>query len=213
MRTVAILPVKSFPAAKQRLRDGLDPERREALVRAMFTDVLDALGGADLDGIVVVTASLPARRIAIDRGAEVLTDHETGHNAAAALGIRAALERGAERTLLVPGDCPALDPQELNALLEHPVSAPSLIVVPDRHGTGTNALLITPPDALAPSFGPGSCQRHMSLARAAGIGAEVVRLPSLGLDIDTPEDVASLAELGPERASRTRLALSQPSRC
>lgn len=213
MRTMAILPVKSFPAAKQRLRDGLDPERREALVQAMFTDVLDALAGADLDGIMVVTASPPARRIAMDRGAEVLTDHETGHNAAAALGIQAALERGAERALLVPGDCPALDAQELDALLGHPVSTPSVIVVPDRHGTGTNALLLTPPSALAPSFGPGSCQRHVALAAAAGIGAHIVRLPSLALDIDTPEDVASLADVAPERASLTRRALSQPSRC
>jgi 2-phospho-L-lactate/phosphoenolpyruvate guanylyltransferase len=213
MRTVAILPVKRFPAAKQRLRDGLDPERREALVEAMFADVLDSLRLADLDAIVVVTASDAARRLALDQGAEVLADQEAGHNPAARLGIQAALERGAERALLVPGDCPALDPAELDALLHRSVETPCAFVVPDRHGTGTNALLLTPPDALSPSFGPGSCERHMSLARAAGLKAEVVPIPSLGLDIDTPEDVASLLGVPSERARLTRRALTQPSRC
>jgi 2-phospho-L-lactate/phosphoenolpyruvate guanylyltransferase len=213
MRTVAILPVKRFPEAKQRLRNGLDPERREALVQAMFADVLHSLCRADLDGIVVVTASAEAGRLALDQGAEVLADREAGHNPAAALGIQAALERGAERALLVPGDCPALDPQELDALLHRPVDPPCAIVVPDRHGTGTNALLLTPPNALPPSFGPGSCERHTSLARAAGINAEVVHVPSLALDIDTPEDVASLSAVGSERAQLTRRALSQPTRC
>lgn len=213
MRTVAILPVKSFPAAKQRLRDGLDPERREALVQAMLADVLNSLRSADLEAIMVVTASTAARRIALDRGAEVFADQETGHNAAAMLGIQVALERGADRALLVPGDCPVLDSEELDGLLGRPVAAPSVIVVPDRHGTGTNALLLTPPDALEPSFGPGSCQRHVSLARADGIGAEVVVLPSLALDIDTPDDLASLSRVDLARAPMTRWALGQPSRC
>jgi 2-phospho-L-lactate guanylyltransferase len=213
MPTFAILPVKSFPAAKQRLRDGLDPARREELVQAMFTDVLSSLGQAELDGIVVITAWPAARRIALQHGAEVLEDQETGHNAAATLGIRGAVTRGADRALLVPGDCPALDPQELNDLLERPTTAPSVLIVPDRHGTGTNALLLTPPDAMAPSFGPGSCQRHGALARAAGIHAEIVELPSLALDIDTPDDVASLSELASEQAQHTRRVLTQPSRC
>src|SRR5207302_7322924 len=68
-------------------------------------------------------------------------------------------------------------------------SALSMLIVPDRHGTGTNALLLTPPDALAPSFGPGSCERHARQARAAGVAAEVVEVPSLATDIDTPEDL------------------------
>ena len=213
MRTFAVLPIKSFGAAKQRLRGGLEPATREALVEAMFTDVLDALLKAPLERIVVVTTSPTARTLATDRGAEVLADSELGHNAAAELGVRAAVRGGADRVLLVPGDCPALDPEELAELLTRPIRAPSAIVVPDRHGTGTNALLLTPPGALSPAFGPDSCQRHMSIARAAGIDAEIVRVPSLALDIDTPDDVTALSGVSPQRAQSTRRALTEPLRC
>jgi 2-phospho-L-lactate guanylyltransferase len=83
-----------------------------------------------------------------------------------------------------------------------------VLIVPDRHRTGTNALLITPPDALAPSFGPGSCERHAALAAAAGVHHEIIELPSLALDIDTPEDLVALAEL-PDAGVRTHELLSR----
>src|SRR5918992_1319244 len=75
-----------------------------------------------------------------------------------------------ERALLVPGDCPALDPDELDALLRG-FGGADVVIVPDRHGSGTNALLLTPPTVIAPAFGPGSFARHA--ARAAGAGAMV----------------------------------------
>lgn len=211
MRTIAILPIKSFSAAKQRLRDGLEPPQREDLAEAMFRDVLGALSGAALQDIVVVTGSALARTIALDHGARVIEDRETGHNAAAAQGIEDALHQRAQRVLLVPGDCPILDRDELGALLARPVPARSVLIVPDRHGTGTNALLIAPPDAMTPSFGPGSCQRHLELAAAYGLAAEIVEVPSLALDIDTPEDLAALGHLPP--GSATGRLLAQLPKC
>jgi 2-phospho-L-lactate guanylyltransferase len=209
MRTLAILPVKSFGRAKQRLRDDLEPELRESLAEAMFADVLDALDATkSIDGVVVIAGGETPSEIARAHGARVLNDREQGHNVAAGLGIEAALDAGYDRALLVPGDCPVLDPDELDGLLARPMTPPSVLIVPDRHGTGTNALLLTPPDALAPSFGPGSCQRHAELARAAEVHAEVVQIPSLALDIDTPEDLSALASTS-ERAARTHELLSR----
>jgi 2-phospho-L-lactate guanylyltransferase len=208
MRTLAVLPVKSFDRAKQRLRPGLDPQSREQLAEVMFLDVLEALGSTAVDEVVVVSGGTAARQIAHAYGATAVEDGDEGHNAAAALGVRAARAVGAQRVLLVPGDCPALDPVEIDELLERPVRPPSMLIVPDRHGTGTNALLLTPPDALSSSFGPGSCLRHLENARAAGIDAEVVEVPSLALDIDTPEDLGALASLS-ERALRTHKLLSR----
>ena len=98
-----------------------------------------------------------------------------------------------ERVLCVPGDCPALSPAELQALLTVPASGgPEVVIVPDRHGSGTNGLLLSPPDAIAPSFGPGSFERHRSLALAAGATLRVERPPSLLLDIDTDADLQAL---------------------
>jgi 2-phospho-L-lactate/phosphoenolpyruvate guanylyltransferase len=193
MRTAAVLPIKSFAEAKQRLRDDLSPPDRRALVEAMFADALVALGRvSSLERIVVVSGDRVAQRIAGGYGAAVVEDDERGHNTAAANGIRVLLEDEIERVLLVPGDCPLLSPADLNALLDHPAGERSVLIVPDRHGTGTNALLLTPPDVLDPSFGPDSRRRHEADASAAGIPAEVVELDSLALDVDTPEDLEEL---------------------
>lgn len=196
MRTIAVLPVKSFAGAKQRLTSGLLPDQRQALAEAMFRDVLAALANSTrLDAVFVITAGSRGQAIAAERGVPVIVDAELGHNAAALIGIDAALRAGADRALLVPGDCPALDPREIDDLLLRPAEATSVLIVPDRHGTGTNALLLTPPDALAPSFGPGSCERHARQAQAAGVSAEVVVVPSLATDVDTPEDLDALESL------------------
>jgi|SRR5580704_6990090 2-phospho-L-lactate guanylyltransferase len=193
MRTVAILPMKSFSQAKQRLRFELSDADRRALVDAMFSDVLVALRRVPaLERVIVVSGDRVAQRIGGGYGATVVEDDERGHNTAAKKGIQAALEDGIERALLVPGDCPLLDPKELERLLVHPAGERSALIVPDRHGTGTNALLLAPPDALAPSFGPDSRRRHMADAEAAGVPAEVVEVPSLALDVDTPDDLEAL---------------------
>jgi 2-phospho-L-lactate/phosphoenolpyruvate guanylyltransferase len=192
VRTTAVLPVKRFAAAKQRLSTGLAPGTRRALAEAMLTDVLVALGRTDrVDDVIVVTAEPVAEALALGYGARVVADRlEEGQSAAAEQGLRAV--RDADVVLLVPGDCPALDPSELDALLASVEPAPSVVVVPDRHGTGTNALVLHPPDAIAPAFGPGSRERHEDLAHDAGAVVRVEALPSLVLDVDTPDDLAAM---------------------
>ncbi len=216
MTTLAILPIKTMDAAKQRLAEELDPSPRRALVEAMFSDVLVALRRAKLvDQVLVVSKDHGAQRIAGGYGALVADDDDDGHNNAAARGIARALELGMDRALLIPGDCPLLNPVELDELIAQPVDPPSVLIVPDRHGSGTNALLLTPPDALAPSFGPGSHDRHTQNAAAGGVTARTVRVPSLALDIDTPEDLAAVGTvLGDSRggAAHTRGMLRQLSR-
>jgi 2-phospho-L-lactate guanylyltransferase len=107
----------------------------------------------------------------------------------------------------VPGDCPALDPAEVSALL---ALRGDVVIVPDRHGTGTNALALTPPDVMAPAFGEGSFDRHRALAAAAGASFVVADARSLELDVDTPDDLAALRRAlaaRPGRAVRTRRLL------
>ena len=215
MPTVAVLPVKRFVAAKQRLGPVLRGEDRRELASAMVADVLTALSAVDgLDDVIVVSAQEDVRALAIATGFAAIDDPlGQGQSPAAGLGVAAAIERGADRALLVPGDCPALHPGEVARLLAAIPRPPEIVVVPDRHGTGTNALLLAPPDVIAPSFGPGSRRRHEALARAAGTALRVEDVPSLGLDVDTADDVLALRSLiatgAPSRARRTREVLER----
>jgi 2-phospho-L-lactate guanylyltransferase len=216
MATRAILPVKNFSDAKQRLAEQLTPGPRRALAEAMFSDVLTGLRRCKaVDSIVVVSSDHGAQRIAGGHGASVLEDDASGQSEAALLGIRDAIEAGVARVVLVPGDCPQLDPGDLGRLLSRPEDERIALIVPDRHGTGTNALVLSPPDALAPSFGPGSCARHEADARAAGIPWEIVEVATLALDVDTPDDLVALrAALGRTHggAAHTRGMLNQLTR-
>ncbi len=216
MSTRAILPIKSFVEAKQRLGQQLSPGPRRALAEAMFSDVLTALRRSRaVAEIVVVSSDHGAQRIAGGHGAMVLEDDARGHSEAALMGIRDAIEVGVERVLLVPGDCPLLDPRELDGLLERSATPRLAVIVPDRRGTGTNALLLSPPDALAPSFGVDSRARHAAHAEAAGTPYEVVEVPTLALDVDTPGDLEALRERLASRhggAAHTRGMLNQLTR-
>jgi 2-phospho-L-lactate guanylyltransferase len=200
-KTVAVLPVKRFGAAKQRLEDDLTDGTRRALAEAMVTDVLIALRRShEVDEVLVVSGETMAVALAAGYDAAAVVDDpdDAGHSAAALLGVEAALERGATRVVLVPGDCPALDPAELDRLLASapPAAepgAPDVVVVPDRHGDGTNALVLTPPDAIRPAFGPGSRERHERLAAEAGASVRAADVVTLGLDVDTADDLAALS--------------------
>jgi 2-phospho-L-lactate/phosphoenolpyruvate guanylyltransferase len=215
MRTAAILPVKHFAQAKQRLGASVADPLRLELARAMVGDVLAALSETALiERTIVVTGEPSVAEVAHAQGAIVIDDTaRDGQSAAVNLGIERALTEGMERALCVPGDCPTLDPDELTALLCPPASGePEVVIVPDRHGTGTNGLLLAPPGAIPPSFGPGSCERHRELAIAAEVSWRIERPTSLLLDIDTGEDLDALrARLSAERlgASRTRAVLDR----
>jgi 2-phospho-L-lactate guanylyltransferase len=211
VKATAVLPVKRFREAKQRLAIGLDEKRRRALVEAMLADVLDAIGAArTIERTIVVTGDPLAQEIASATAAEVVPDPaDEGHVLAAQAGIARAEAEGADCVVLLPGDCPLLDPRELDRLLTG-LPRRYVAVVPDRHGTGTNALVLCPPSVIEPSFGEGSCERHIAAARAADVPFACEELASLALDLDTPADLIALTralQAQPGRARRTAKAL------
>jgi 2-phospho-L-lactate/phosphoenolpyruvate guanylyltransferase len=218
MRTAAILPIKSFASAKQRLAPALGSGSRQALAQAMFSDVLGSLRRVErIETIAIVTGDPAAEAAAQGEKTVLVHDSlEAGQTAAANVGIRHALAVGYERVLLVPGDTPLLDPAEIDALLaQGEVDGMQVVIVPDRHGLGTNALLITPPGAFKPAFGPDSLNRHVGAAQEAGLKHAVEEVPSLLHDVDTPDDLAALAALLEQKracAPMTRGALRQLDR-
>lgn len=215
MRTIAVLPIKSFGAAKQRLADALQGGSRHLLAQAMFFDVLSSLRRARrLDAVAVVTEDHEIEAILRGDPVTVLHDHaRAGQSAATRIGIEHAASAGFDRVLLVPGDTPLVDAAAIDDFLDASrARGLGAAIVPDRHGEGTNALLMSPPAALEPSFGPGSLERHLEAARAAGLEHRVEEVESLMHDVDTPEDLVALAEALDGRrgvAPRTRGALRQ----
>lgn len=217
MRATAIVPVKRFGAAKSRLAGSIAGGIRPELAEAMLTDVLAALASAAaLERVIVVSGEPAARKAAERLGAECLDDPaDDGHSPAALRGIAAASEAGARCVALLPGDCPLVLAEEVDRALGG-MTEGTVVVVPDRHGSGTNGLLLSPPEAIVPSFGPASRERHLGLARDAGKTAQVDEIPSLALDLDTADDLEALAarlrtepELAPATAAALRLLNGQ----
>lgn len=212
MLATAIVPVKRFGAAKQRLSDALGPAARARLASAMLTDVLAALAECpSIERTLIVSGEPSLGPIAAAAGAELLDDGaDRGHSEAARAGVAVAAEGGAEAVALLPGDCPLLEPAELERALAR-LERGAVQVIADRHGTGTNGLLLSPPQAIGPAFGPGSCKRHLRLAAEAGLAASLAAVPSMALDLDTGDDLGVLADrlaAAPGRAPSTATALA-----
>lgn len=215
MRTLAVLPVKSFQSAKQRLSAALGGGSRQLLAQAMLGDVMASLRRvSSVDAIAVVSSEREVESILRGQAVTVLADEVCdGQSAAAAIGVRHAQAGGFSRVVMVPGDTPLADAAEIDSVLRRSrADKVDVTIVPDRHGTGTNALVLSPPDAIAPSFGPESLGRHVRAAAEAGLSHRVEEVPSLAHDVDSPEDLADLSRLL-ERchgvAPRTRGALRQ----
>jgi 2-phospho-L-lactate guanylyltransferase len=210
VRATAVIPVKRFASAKRRLAGTLPAPARKSLSQAMLGDVLEALAdSAQVERIILVTNEwdLPVVDVAWTGVPDL---RRTSHSAAASRGVARAMAEGAECVALLPGDCPLLDPAELDGALRR--ARPGRVaVIPDRHGSGTNGLIMSPPDAIEPAFGEGSRKRHEKLARGFGHALAVERLYSLSLDLDTYDDLLVLRQAlsrNPDLAPRTARALA-----
>jgi 2-phospho-L-lactate guanylyltransferase len=204
-QTWAIVPIRGLETAKTRLGGDLDPEERRDLVVDMLRRTLVATRDAGkICGTIVVTMDPAAAGIARDHRAVGLVERAPGLNEAIEAARSLALARDATAVLVLPADLPAVTAEAVDAIVEaaeradNGVSAGRGVValVTDRHGTGTNALLVSPPSLIDPQFGPGSRGLHRAAATAAG--ATVVELDGpLALDVDTAEDLfAAEAALG-----------------
>ena len=162
----------------------------------------------------MITADRAAESVARGQGVVVLADTvQAGQSQAAQIGIQHALAHGFDRVVLVPGDTPLLRPADLAGLLSR--SAPGVSIVPDRHGTGTNALVLSPPDAIEPSFGPDSRPATSRSPRRRACRCGSTRWPRSRSTWTRRDDLAALsAELEQRRgqAQSTRGALRQLDR-
>ncbi len=189
--TWAIVPAKGFAAAKQRLSKHLAPECRRALAKAMLCDVLEALAQvSELDGIALVTADPSTASVGRDHGARIITEGALGgHTAAVTSAAGILMREGCAAILSIPGDVPLVSSAEVRALLSARGAAPDFVISPAHDGRGSNAILCAPPGAVPLSYGDDSFEPHLAAARREGIEPKVLRLPGIGLDIDSIADV------------------------
>jgi 2-phospho-L-lactate/phosphoenolpyruvate guanylyltransferase len=200
MKTV-LLPAKDFQNAKQRLAFALDPHTRANLARAMLSDVLEAIKQATApDRVVVFTASREVERMAQEAGFDVVIESAVdGHSAAVNLMVE-RLSPAATRILSIAGDLPKLRGEEIDFILNN--ATEPITILPSRDGTGTNGIVFLPPAHIQMEYGEGSFSRHMSKAAAAGYRAQVLNIPGVAFDIDTPEDLQAFLD-NPRKDSET----------
>lgn len=197
----AIIPVKETHGAKQRLAPVLSAPLRQKLALAMLEDVLEAVTEVRLGGVILVTLDPAAIHLAKTYGTETIADGaRDGHTGAVSAGARHLIAQRHATMLTLPGDLPLVTASEIEQLIAAHGPAPAFTIAPAHDDQGSNAILMSPPNAVPLRFGEDSYFPHLAAARASGIEPCVVRLPGIAFDIDNPQELHHFAQLG----SRTR---------
>jgi 2-phospho-L-lactate guanylyltransferase len=210
-----LIPVKDPANAKTRLGGVLSHEERRLLAWAMFEDVSRAVEGASgFDAAVLVSSYLPAIDHARRRGWQVLVEEvQQSESASVDWASRALETTGFDAVMRLPADLPLVQSEDIDYLFSLEVSSPGAIMVPSREGTGTNAIIRTPPTLFPSRFGPGSLELHKQEASRAGIVCRLIESPRIALDVDQPADLRLVMELAQGTAThRLMTSLGLPDR-
>jgi 2-phospho-L-lactate guanylyltransferase len=190
----AIVPVKPLQRAKSRLAKVLNRDERADLSRQLLEHTLKILADvSQVERTLVISRDSEALAIARGHGARTLA--EWGNPQLDKALVRASLVArgyGVSAVLVLPADLPLLSTQDVEKLISVSGNPPEVILAPDRRGTGTNAILSSPPGLIDYDFGPDSFQQHIEKAKTAGARVEICNLPSLELDLDLPDDLEAL---------------------
>jgi 2-phospho-L-lactate/phosphoenolpyruvate guanylyltransferase len=195
----AVVPVKDLRGTKSRLAPVLDPGARAGLTLYMMGRVVGAIREAGIEDVCVVSPDRMVLEEAKRRGATPLIQESRGLNPALEEGRRRAMGLGASKLLVLPADLPLLDAEDVLAVLREAGGEPTVVIAPDGARSGTNALLIQPPDVLPFAFGTGSFEAHVGAARRRGLDVRVCERSHLAFDLDTAGDLAHLGKSGVAR--------------
>ncbi|HWP43911.1 MAG TPA: 2-phospho-L-lactate guanylyltransferase [Blastocatellia bacterium] len=193
-----LIPVKDPSRGKTRLARLLSPEERRQLAWAMFEDVCRAVKPAAApDRVVVVTSFAPAIELARSLEWEVIIEQsQLSESASVDRASRLLKARGFDLVMRLPADVPLVRTEDIDELLSVELRPPAALLVPSREGTGTNAIIRTPPDLFPSRFGPGSLALHTEEAARAGAECIIKHNPQIALDIDEPSDIEALMRSG-----------------
>ena len=192
----AIVPVKPLLRGKSRLAELFTVEERADLNRHLLRNTLNTLKEiSDIEHVLVVSRDPAVLALARDMDARTVQENgEPDLNIALTRATIVAKTYKSRGVLIIPADLPLLTPEDITAVLEKAEDPPVVVVAPDRHRKGTNVLLVSPAGLIQYHYGDESFKKHCELARAAGAKLEICELPSLGLDLDIPDDLDILEE-------------------
>ena len=215
MRAI-LIPVKAFTAAKQRLAPFYSARARAALAEALCRDFFEVAARVrGVDRVYVVSSEPLALAWAEQRGWQVIAEQQqVSETASVDAASRVCAEHGVTSLLRLPADMPLADPDDIEALFAAAPAAPGCVIVPSAEGTGTNALLRSPPSLFPSHFGPGSFALHKAEAERAGATMRILHNEHLALDVDEPADIAALGNRvhpGSATAAWLREHASQPA--
>ncbi|HNT25608.1 MAG TPA: 2-phospho-L-lactate guanylyltransferase [Anaerolineales bacterium] len=187
----AIVPVKPLHRGKSRLSDVLSEDERAALNQCMLENTLDVLSRVPkLERVLVISRDPRALTVARDHKAHTILEHGAPElNAALERATAFARKYAPGGILILPADIPLITVEDVSAMIDKAKKPPVVVISPDRHRVGTNALLLSPPGLFRYEFGPDSFNRHCQAAQQAGARLQICDSPSLALDLDTPEDL------------------------
>ncbi len=207
----AVVPIKEFDGAKQRLSPLLSPAERRALIEVMMGEVLEAVTGAiGLAGVMVVTLDSQATALAKKLGARVVSDGaRDGHTGSVTAGRRLLAREGRNGMITMPADIPAVTSQEIDLVLAAHLPAPSFTISPAHDDLGSNAVICSPPESVPLRFGDNSYFPHLEAAERCGIEPTVIRQPGIAMDIDHPVDLAAFLRMPQSIGTRTRALLEE----
>ena len=204
----AVIPVKEMQGAKQRLAPVLSPALRRELALAMLEDVLEAVAGVQgLGGAILVTVAPEAEELARRYGMATLADgaHD-GHTGAVNAGAQHLIANGRSTMLTLPGDLPLVTAAEIAQLIAAHGPAPAFTIAPAHDELGSNAIIMSPPQAVPLRFGEDSYFPHLAAARAQGIEPRIVPLSGIAFDIDNPQDLHHFLRLGSSTRAGTLIS-------
>lgn len=190
----AVVPIKDFKDAKERLSHILSLQERQSLAQAMAEDVLRALLNVPaLAGIAVATRDAEAQELCTRLGVRILTEKQNeGQTTAVVSASQTLRDEGVGDVLTIPGDVPLVLPQDIRSVMAAHGAAPAMTIVPARDHQGSNCVVLSPPGCVPLRFGDNSFYPHLDAARQVGIKPLTVELPNLALDIDSPDDLEVL---------------------
>ena len=193
MRAI-LIPVKSFREAKKRLALHFSPSDRAALAEALLDDFFRVVEGVQgIKRIFVVSSEPVALERARALGWETIPETEQrSESDSVDAASHYCAEQGVRALLRLPVDIPLAQARDIEAIFGELHPSPAAVLIPSRDGTGTNALLRTPPALFPSRFGPNSFEKHLAEARRCSASVRILRNPRLELDVDDWEDFLEL---------------------